>query len=93
MDNFFLKDEPIHLLASALIQNQKDFVDQLKQVRIQKGISIEEIARKVGAEVEIIEAIEDGSWDMSMTEVRHMAIALEVEVVYSVSTPDNLEKE
>ena len=67
--------------------NDKNFIAQLKQARVSAGISVEELAFRLGVTEFIVEVTEDGQSDPPLSMIRQYANAVGCMVEYTVS-PD-----
>ena len=67
--------------------NDKNLIAQLKQARVSAGISVEELAFRLGVTEFIVEVTEDGQSDPPLSMIRQYANAVGCMVEYTVS-PD-----
>lgn len=82
------------LVARANLRFQKEMVNKFREIRDSSGLSPEDLADHLGATKDMIEAIENFEYDLSLTEIRHLAIALNaiVEVQVHISTAEEYVK-
>ncbi len=57
---------------------QEGLVDQLVEAREAVGKSIAEVAAYLGIEVDLVEEVEAGEYELNLTELRQWALAVEV---------------
>lgn len=79
------------LIARTNFSYQRRMVDALRAAREALGMSRETLAAELGASVELVRAFEAFEYDLTLTEVRHISLALEafVEIrVHNKSTSE-----
>jgi hypothetical protein len=72
------------LAARANLSSQRAMVRTLAQIREASQMSEAALAEAIGATEEIVEQIENFEYDLSLTELRHLAIALDAIVEVKV---------
>lgn len=79
---------PEQVVARANLRFQRDMVNQFRSIRESAGLSPAQLADQLGATEKMINSIEDFEYDLSLTEIRHLALALDaiVEVQVHIST-------
>jgi ribosome-binding protein aMBF1 (putative translation factor) len=82
--------DPIELpsvtrVAEANVENATTILKELNRSWTESGISIEELADRVGITVESAELIRQYDYDPTMSEIRRLANALGVTIEYEVA--------
>ena len=82
------------IVARANLRIQREMVARFREIRESSGLSTSELADQLGATSEMVEAIESFEYDLSLTEIRHIAIALKaiVEVRVHIATAEHYAK-
>ncbi|WP_445444457.1 hypothetical protein [Clavibacter sp. km3a] len=87
-DSFTIDSSPDALFQpSAAVENilhQQELFSELAEARIAAGRSVEEAAEILGVEPEILQRVEAGSEDMTLSELRQFAYAADAVISYHV---------
>lgn len=76
--------EFLDFVADANLDQQEALVRGICTAQAESGRSVEELAALVGADPELIARAISGEDDLSLTEIRHIAVALNMVVGYRV---------
>ena len=71
-------------LAKANLDNQVALIGELRQARIDAGISIEQAAETLGIAPSLVEAVEGFRVDLTLTDLRQYAYACNAVIEYVV---------
>lgn len=85
MSKFFL-DTNGGDLSWVNLNHQVKLINDLRQARIDAGISLEEAAEKLGITVSLLEAVEGNRVELSLTDLRQYAYACNAVIEYQVNT-------
>lgn len=72
-------------VASINLHAQEGFLEALGVAQERSGISVEQAAERIGASVEAITQALTGGTDLNLSEIRHLAIALDAIVEFRVT--------
>lgn len=76
---------PARMLADKLSENEIELKSRLVKARINAKMSVEDVAKKLGVEPEIIEELEASDADLLFSELRHYAYAINALVHFDLA--------
>ncbi|MBT2265905.1 helix-turn-helix domain-containing protein [Rhodococcus erythropolis] len=76
---------PSRMLARKLSDNELELKGRLVKARINAGMSVEDVARKLGVEPAVVEGLEASDADLLLSELRHYAYAVNALVHFDVA--------
>lgn len=79
-------------VAGANLSAQEGFISALCDAQVQSGLTVQEAADRIGAPVEAVMQALVGDSDLNLTEIRHLAIALDAIVEFRVTNARELLK-
>jgi len=83
-DETFELLNPAHRLMTANLLAQEALIKSLRDARVTAGLTVEEVAARLGVGVEIVQQVEAHEYDMSLTELRQYAYAVDAFIEYDV---------
>lgn len=72
--------DPMAITAKLNRGLSEDIGNDIKRLRISRGLDLGQMAELVGATVEMLEQIEQGEYDLNISELRLISIALRAPV-------------
>lgn len=77
-------DESAVLVALANLASREKLFADMAEARVAAGLSVDVVAERLGVSSIEVLSIEAGREDLTLTELRHMGIAIGVIIDYSV---------
>ena len=78
LDDLFGPPTPLILLAMDLVRNCEDLKRSLKSRRLQQGLSVSDVADRLGTTVAAVREFESYNSDPRLSQIRRYALALNV---------------
>lgn len=82
------RDDPLQQLAADIVSNSDSFVESLKQHRLERGLSPEAVAKRMGTTEASVRGFEQGSLDVTLSFIRRYLHATRLLAGYAIVSMD-----
>ncbi|MGQ7788705.1 helix-turn-helix domain-containing protein [Nesterenkonia sp. K-15-9-6] len=90
LDAFSRRDVTPGLIARVNVRNQSELLEELRDAREASNLSESDLAERLGVDPEIVFQIESGEYELTLTELRQVALGLEVMIDFDVVRPSQV---